>query len=120
MSHIHNGIYEFNSGEITGLTMGQAGFKVIGGATRTEVVCGTTSGYEDISFFVGVKAIEDDSNMQLHALVHGDDLTKNSGGNYTTGTAGDDITITNGDTIYGVFDKITVAAGDYVLAYIGR
>ena len=118
MSHVHNGIYEFNSSEITGLTMGQAGFKLIGAAGRTEVICGTTPGYEKIHFFVGVKAVEDDSDIQLHALAHGDDFAKTA--TYTTGTTGLDITVPNGDTIYGVCDKITVAAGDYVLAYIGR
>jgi hypothetical protein len=30
------------------------------------------------------------------------------------------ITILNGDIVYGAFDKIEVAASDYVIAYIGR
>ena len=122
MSHIHNGIYEFNSGEITSLTLGQAGFKVIGGTSRTEVVCGTTSGFEDIAFFIGLKAIEGEADVQAHTLVHGDDFAKHTSGThvYTTGTIAYDVTMPNGDVLYGVFDKITVAAGDYVLAYIGR
>ena len=118
MSHVHNGIYEFNASEITGLTMGQAGFRVIGGAGRTEVICGTTPGFEKLHFFVGIKAVEDDADVQAKALVHGDDLSKTA--EYATGITGRDITMTNGDVIYGVFDKITVAAGDYVLAYVGR
>ena len=119
MSHIHNGIYEFNSGEITALTLGQAGFKVIDASGgRVEIVCGTTAGYENLAFFVGIKSVEADTDVQANTLVHGDDFCKD--GTYVTGTTSNDITMLHGDLIFGVFDKITVANGDFAIAYIGR
>ena len=55
--------------------------------------------------------------MKAHTYpdVGGDDFSTN--GDYATGSA---LTIEDGDMVHGVFDKITVAASDYVLAYRGR
>ena len=54
----HRGMREFTGEELSGVALGQNGFKMISGA---EVVCGTTSGYEDITYFVALKAINDEA-----------------------------------------------------------
>jgi hypothetical protein len=110
----HRGIREFTGDEMGNLATGQAGFKVIEGAT---VECGVTSGYTDITYFIGLKAIDDESSVKARTFsgVPGDDYATD--GDYSTGS---NMNIGEGDIVYGVFDKVTVASGDYVLAYIGK
>ena len=54
----HKGIREFTGEELSGVALGQNGFKMISNAT---VECGVTSGYEDITYFVALKAINDEA-----------------------------------------------------------
>ena len=110
----HRGIREFTGEEMGNLATGQTGFKIITDAT---VECGVTSGYTDIKYFVALKAIDVDAEVKarVFAGVDGDDLATD--GDYSTGSA---LTIGNGDIVYGVFDKITVASNDYIIAYIGK
>ena len=109
----HRGIREFTGEEMGNLVSGQAGFKLITGAT---VECGVTAGYKDITYFIALKAVDVDAELEArtYADVPGDDFA-------TTGVyGGGSLTLTNGDIIYGVFDKITVDSGKYVIAYIGK
>ena len=113
----HRGLREFTGDELGNLTLGQAGFKLI---TNAEVICGSTSGYEDIAFFIALKAVDADAEVEAQVvpgLTDSDDLTLASGGDYS---GSDPVTIENGDIIYGPFDKVKVAGSDYVVAYIGK
>jgi hypothetical protein len=110
---VHRGVREFTGEELSGVALGQNGFKIISGA---EVECGVTSGYENIKYFVALKAVDVDAEIEARSITFGDDLTTNSG----VYNSSSPITILNGDIVYGAFDKIEVAASDYVIAYIGR
>ena len=110
----HRGIREFTGEEMGNLVSGQAGFKLITGAT---VECGVTAGYKDITYFIALKAIDVDSEVKARTIAGapGDDLSTD--GDYDTGSQ---LTIGNGDIIYGIFDKVEVDANDYIIAYIGK
>ena len=112
----HRGFREFTGDELVNLTLGQTGFKLI---TNAEVTSGSTTGYEDIVFFVALKAVDVNAEVEAQTLAGapGDDLTLDSGGDYS---GSDPVTIENGDIIYGVFDKVKVASGDYIIAYVGK
>ena len=110
---IHKGVREFTGEELSGVALGQSGFKIISGA---EVECGVTSGYEDIKYFVALKSIEADADVEARSITLGDDLTTNSG----VYNGSSPVTVLQGDIVYGAFDKVEVAGSDYVIAYIGR
>ena len=109
----HKGIREFTGEELSGVALGQNGFKMISNAT---VECGVTSGYEDITYFVALKAIDVDAEVEARSVTAGDDLTTN-GGVYDGSSP---VTVLNGDIIYGAFDKVEVAGSKYIIAYIGK
>ena len=110
----HKGVREFTGEELSGIALGQNGFKIISGA---EVECGETSGYEDITYFIALKAIDVDAEVEARSYISSsDDLTTNSG----VYDGSSPVTVLNGDIIYGAFDKVEVAASDYIIAYIGR
>ena len=110
----HKGIREFTGEELSGVALGQNGFKIISGA---EVECGVTSGYENIKYFVALKAIDVDTEVEARSIAAGDDLTTNSG----VYDGSSPITVLQGDIIYGAFNRVEVAsASHYVIAYIGR
>ena len=119
----HKGLREFTGDEIGNLTLGQAGFKIL---TNDEYECGVASyssviGFPDIAFFVALKAVDADAEVEARVvpgLTDSDDLTLASDGDYETGS--NPVTIENGDIVYGPFDKVEVASGDYVIAYIGK
>ena len=109
----HKGLHEFTGEELSGVSLGQNGFKII---TNAEVECGITSGYLNIEYFVALKAIDDDAEVEARSVIDGtDDLSTN-----ITYNGSSPVTLVNGDIVYGAFDKIEVASGDYVIAYIGR
>ena len=110
----HKGIREFESVELSGIALGQNGFKII--ANGSEVECGVTSGYENIKYFVALKAIDADAEIEARSITLGDDLTTNSG----TYDGSNPVTVLNGDIIYGAFDKVEVTTQGYCIAYIGR
>ena len=112
----HRGIREFTGEELSSVALGQCGFMIINNAT-VETGSGGTAGFRDFAYFVALKAVDDDAELEARSVAKGDDLTLASGGVYT---GSDPVTIGNGDLVYGAFDKVTVASGDYVLAYIGR
>ena len=109
----HKGVREFTGDELSGVALGQNGFKIISGV---EVECGTTSGYENIEYFIALKAIDVDSEVEARSVTKGDDLTTNSG----VYDGSSPVTLLNGDIVYGAFDKVEVAASDYIIAYIGK
>lgn len=114
MAKRHKGMTEFTGSELGAVSLGQNGFKIVSAAT---VECGVTSGYEDIEYFVALKSIDDDAEVEARSITeYGDDLTTNSGV-YDGSSA---LTLVNGDIVYGAFDKVKVASGDYIIAYIGR
>ena len=119
----HKGIREFQSEELSAIALGQNGFKIITNAT---VICGgdfllsgetATSGYEDINYFIALKVIDDDAEVEARSVTLGDDLTLGSGG---TADFTSPATLVNGDIIYGAFDKIEVANVNYIVSYIGK
>ena len=112
----HKGIREFTGEELSGVALGQNGFKIISGAT---VECGVTSGYEDIKYFVALKAVTADAQVEARSITVGDDLTIDSNGEAQFGGS-DEVGVLNGDIIYGAFDKVKVDSSDYIIAYIGR
>ena len=113
----HKGMKEFQPGELTSIALGQNGFTVMGAG---EYLAGGLD-YPDIAFWVAVKAVEADAVVDARALTkEGMDLTKHGSGEYQSNAAANGITITNGDIVYGAFDKIEVATGDFIIAYIGR
>ena len=110
----HRGMREWTGEELSGMALGQNGFKII---TNAEVTCGSTSGYEDITYFLALKAVNDDAVVEARSYISdSDDLTTNSG-EYDGSSP---VTLINGDIVYGAFDKVEVASGDYVIAYIAR
>ena len=110
----HKGVREFTSEELSGIALGQCGFKVITNAT---VEIGVTAGYTGIQYFVALKVIEADADVEARSVTAGDDLTLASGG---TADFSSPVELVNGDIIYGAFDKVEVASGDYVIAYVGK
>ena len=112
----HKGVREFTGEELSGVALGQNGFKMISNAT---VECGVTSGYEDITYFVALKAINDEAQIEARSITKGDDLTIDSNGEFQGGGS-DEVIVLNGDIVYGAFDKVKVDSGDYIIAYIGR
>ena len=115
----HKGIREFTGDESSNLFLGQSGFKII---NDTEVICGTTAGYTDISYFVALKAVDADAEVEARTLAGapGDDLTTN-GGEYSGSASPASVTLGNGDIVYGCFDMVDVTgAGCYIIAYIGK
>ena len=123
MASRHKGMREFTSEELSGVALGQNGFKIIEGET---VICGgmlrpgetATAGYTDISYFVALKVIDAEAEVEARSVTTGDDLTLSS-----TGIAdfSSPVTLVNGDIIYGAFDNIYMdQAGEYIIAYIGK
>ena len=118
----HKGIREFSGEELSGIALGQNGFKII--ANGNEVITGgnqagdtPTSGYEDIEYFVALKAIDADTEIEARSYIAtSDDLTTNSG----VYNGSSPVTVLNGDIIYGAFDKVEATTQGYIIAYIGR
>jgi len=113
----HKEIKEYTAEEISNIAVGQSGFDIIGADTVQTVEAGVTAGYLDVKYWIALKAVDADAECTARVLagVAGDDFSKT--GSYDVGER---LTIENGDTIYGVFDKInTVSSGDFIIAYRG-
>ena len=115
----HNGLREFTGDESSNLFLGQRGFKLIGAGSNQEKTCGEGGDFTDIQYFVALKAVDVDCNIEARTFAGaaGDDLTTN-GGSYNDGSS--PVTLGNGDIVYGCFDKVWVEANDYIIAYIGK
>jgi hypothetical protein len=119
----HSGLHEFSGDESSNLFLGQRGFKIIGHASSdTEIECGSTSGFTDITYFVALKAVDADAVVEARTYgeAKGDDLSKNIVSGVATYNGSSGVTLGNGDIVYGCFDKVDVTGGDYIIAYIGK
>ena len=122
MATVHKGIREFSGEELSGIALGQNGFKIISGE---DYICGgdfkpageTATDSNTINYFVALKVIDADSEVEARSIAIGDDLTTNSG----VFNGSSPVTVLQGDIIYGAFNRVEVAsASHYVIAYIGR
>ena len=115
----HKGIRNYTSEEISNLAIGQNGFDIIGDpSSTTEVEAGVTASVVDARYWIAIKAINgEDAVSSARSLdtVQGDDFALS--GTYNAGSS--TVVLENGDIVYGAFDKIYVASGDFVLAYRG-
>jgi len=114
----HSGLQEFTGDESSNLFLGQRGFKIISNA---EAVCGAGN-YTDVTYFIALKAIDDEAEVeaQTYGEAPGDDLSTNISSGVATYNGSSAVTLGNGDIVYGCFDKVKVASGDYIIAYIGK
>jgi len=118
----HRGAREFTAEELSGVALGQNGFKILEGV---DFICGgdfkpsgeTATGGNTINYFIALKVIDVDAEVEARAVTDGDDLTLASGGTFDGSSP---VSLVNGDIIYGAFDRVEVASSDYVIAYIGK
>ena len=117
----HKGIQEFSPADLSGVALGQNGFKVI---NNQDVTCGPggTAGYTDIKYFVALKVIDADGEVEARAITPGDDFTLAAvSGGVRTADFSSAVSLVNGDIIYGAFDRVEASgANTWVIAYIGR
>ena len=117
---VHKQLRQYTGEETGNLVLGQNGFDII---TATEVEAGTTAGYENVKYWMAIKAISDDSaaagssqatvTVEARSVV-GDSLSDD--GAYDSSSP---IELPVGDVVYGVFDKIDVGTDDHIIAYRG-
>ena len=110
----HKGTRQYTGDETGNVVLGQAGFDVLPAGTYE---AGTTAGYENVKFWVAIKATHAASTASTVEArsVNGGDLTSD-GTPYDGSTA---LELPAGDIIYGAFDIIKVGSSDVVLAYRG-
>tara|TARA_R100000458_G_C8232315_1_gene213652 strand:+ start:535 stop:882 length:348 start_codon:yes stop_codon:yes gene_type:complete len=113
----HKGIREFEPQELSSIALGQNGFHVLGAGGSITTVTAASKG---IKYWVAIKAVDNASVVEARTL-QGEDFSKDAVG-YDAGpdVATDGLSISNGDIIYGCFDAIEIASGDFVIAYIGK
>ena len=115
MKKSHKGIRNYSADEVSNLAIGQNGFDILSGTA--EVEAGVTSNYEDVKFWIAIKAINgDDAVVTARTMAGIPGSSLGTAGAYNTGQK---ITIENGDIIYGVFDKVACSASDYIICYRG-
>ena len=123
MAEKHAGIKEFTGDETANLFLGQGGFHVLTngtytiGANETIVNDGGASvhtGKNAGSYWCAIKAVNAAAIVSARSYNDSDDLSQ------TGAYSGAQITMADGDIIYGAFDAITVDSGDFVIAYIGK
>jgi hypothetical protein len=107
----HKGIREFTGEELSGVALGQNGFHIL---ADNEDVTASDKGCE---YWVAIKAVHADAVVEAQSVIpNSDNITTDP----TAAFGSNPITMLNGDIIYGAFDRIEVASGDYVIAYIGK
>ena len=106
----HKGIREFTGEELSGVALGQNGFHIL-----TDI--DETASDKGCEYWVAIKAVHDDAVVEARSIIkNSDNLTTD----ITASFGSNPVTMLNGDIIYGAFDRIEVASGDYVIAYIGK
>tara|TARA_R100000234_G_scaffold11947_1_gene6621 strand:+ start:2072 stop:2419 length:348 start_codon:yes stop_codon:yes gene_type:complete len=113
----HKGLRNYSADEISNIAIGQGGFDIIGDASSDVEKTVGDAGVVEARYWVAIKAINGaDAEVTARTLagVEGDDFSKT--GSYNTGQR---VVIENGDIIYGVFDKISIKDGDFIIAYRG-
>tara|TARA_R100001594_G_C3970754_1_gene247726 strand:+ start:426 stop:779 length:354 start_codon:yes stop_codon:yes gene_type:complete len=115
---MHKGIHELTIEELDAAMSGQGGYVDLYGGN---LECGVTAGLENVEFFCAIKVCDGVNAMQLRTLegARGDDYCKN--GVYNEAHV-NSIMGTDGDIIYGVFDKVFHRSGSAgrLMCYIGR
>lgn len=115
----HKGVREFEPQELSSIALGQSGFHIIGDASSITTATAGSGDYTDVQYWIAIKAIDNDAIVEASTL-QGEGFTKDATKVYTGDVATDGLSISNGDIIYGCFDTIQVASGDFVIAYIGK
>lgn len=106
----HKGLREWTGEEAGNLFLGQNGFHVLKGVAEI------TAASKGITYWVAIKCVDGAAGYKAQSYNAADDFTQN--GDYATGG---EITVADGDIVYGAFDKITIGnASEYVIAYIGK
>ena len=123
MAAKHAGIKEFTGDETANLFLGQGGFHVLGDASSAEyhtidatetINSQSHTGKTDGIYWCAIKAVDGAATVKARSYNTSDDLSLT--GLYAGGT----LELADGDIVYGAFDAITIGAGDYVIAYIGK
>ena len=115
----HKGIREFEPQELSSIALGQNGFHIIGDPSSITEARAGAGDYAGIEYWIAIKAIDNAAIVEARTL-QGEGFTKDATKVYTGDVANDGLSISNGDIVYGVFDRIQVASGDFVIAYIGK
>ena len=120
----HKGIREWTSEELSSVALGQNGFHIlINGAFTigaTEEIANVDAtdtehtGKNAGVYWIALKAIDADAEVSARSYGAGDDLSATGAYN------GAQVTVANGDIVYGAFDAVTVDSGTPVIAYIGK
>tara|TARA_Y100000401_G_C8315989_1_gene222447 strand:+ start:846 stop:1211 length:366 start_codon:yes stop_codon:yes gene_type:complete len=118
----HKGMREFSAEELSGVALGQNGFKILEGV---DFICGgafkppteTATGGNTIDYFIALKVVDVDAEVEARSVTEGDDLTLASTGKFDGSSP---VSLVNGDIVYGAFNRVEVAGSDYVIAYIGK
>ena len=113
----HKGIREFDGQELSSVALGQNGFVMI--PTGVTAVC-WTGVWEGIEYFIALKAINADTEIEAVAITDGDDLSLNASGGAYVYNGSSPVDVLNGDIIYGAFDRVKAANNTYVVCYIGK
>jgi len=106
----HKGLSEFTGDETSNLFLGQGGFDILdynSGAEHSPPA-GTT-------YWVALKTVDTTSDIKARSYNTSDDLTLD--GDYSSGGA---VSFTQGDIVYGCFDRVTLTSSDIVIAYRGK
>jgi hypothetical protein len=121
----HKGIKEFTAEELSSVALGQNGFNLlVNGAFATSSTVninndtgGSVShtGKEAGTYWIALKAVGGSAVVSARSYGAGDDLSAT--GAYDGGAQ---LTLADGDIVYGAFDAATVDASKYVIAYIGK
>ena len=105
----HKGLREFTGEEASNQFLGQRGFHVLVGDSEV------TAASKGVSFWVAIKAVDGAAGVKANSYGDGDDLT------VTGAYAGGEITLADGDIVYGAFDQIYMdQSGEFIIAYIGK
>ena len=106
-------IKHYNAEELSNLQLGQGGFDILEGAGPH------TASSKGIDYWIALKATDGSAPLRAEKFkgVGGDDLAKD--GDYSNGSS-NDITLEDGDIVYGAFSAVITSSSKYIIAYRGR
>ena len=106
----HRGVREWTGEEDCNIFLGQNGFHVLKGTAEV------TAASKGCTYWVALKAVDGSAGLKAQSYSAGDNLTDD--GEYPSGN---ELTLADGDIVYGAFDKVTVGqTTEFIIAYIGR
>jgi hypothetical protein len=109
----HNGLTEFTGDETSNLFLGQGGFDIIA-ASQSDCAPDDGDYFPGGTYWVAIKALDNTTEVKAQSYNSSNDLSLN--GAFAGGT----VSLTNGDIIYGCFNKITTGSGGVIIAYRGK